>query len=120
MVAAVAILILSKTHQSFIVNENYMISVLKNWWYNVFLLTLKIKNGVSIAISLPENDHGGICNKLFNDLTLSNMIIDTGVTTLITYFNGLFLSDEQSEVHECYIEFDYYAKESNMKLKIMC
>ena len=56
------------------------------------------------------NDLSGICGKAFHGLTLANLNNDTGVTTLITYLDGVFLRDELSEVYKCWIKLDHYVK----------
>ena len=55
---------------------------------------VKEKQGVAIAWSLPENDPSGVCDKVFNDITLANLNNEKGVNTLVNYFNRLFLKDE--------------------------
>ena len=54
----------------------------------------KKKQGVAIALSLPENDPSNIRDKVFNELTLASLNNDAGVRTLITYLDKLFLRDE--------------------------
>ena len=66
----------------------------------------KEKQGVAIALSLPENDPSGVHDEVFNEITLANLNNEEGVNTLINYFNRLFLKDELSELYECYIKFD--------------
>ena len=66
----------------------------------------KEKQGIAIALSLPENDPSGVRDEVFNEITLANLNNEEGVNTLINYFNRLFLKDELSELYECYIKFD--------------
>ena len=39
----------------------------------------KQKQGVAIALSLPESDAGGIRDKVFNEITLTNLSRQNGV-----------------------------------------
>ena len=79
----------------------------------------KEKHGVAIALSLPENGPSGVRDKVFNEIKSANLNNEGGVSTLINYFNRLFLKYELSEVYERYIKFDRYYKETSVKWKIM-
>ena len=50
------------------------------------------------------------------ELTLPNLNNDEGVTTLIYYFNWLFLKDELSKVYGRYVKFDR-CKDSSIKME---
>ena len=76
----------------------------------------KKKQGVAVALSLPENDPSGIRDKVFNELKLENLSQDDGIDTLIKYLDKLFKRDELSEVYERYTVFDRYERESNQKV----
>ena len=58
-------------------------------------------------------------DKVFNEIKSANLNNEGDVSTLINYFNRLFLKDELSEVYERYIKFDRYYTETSVKWKIV-
>ena len=71
----------------------------------------KKKQGIAIALSLPENDPSGVRDKVFSEVTLDKLHKTDGVETLMTYLDSLFKKDELSEVYERYINFDRYQRD---------
>ena len=61
--------------------------------------TEKEKQGIAIALSLPEKDPTGVREKVFNEITLDKLNKTDGVETLMTYLDSLFKKDELSEVY---------------------
>ena len=49
--------------------------------------TEKAKQGLTVALSLPEDDATNIRDKVFSELDLEELKKDTGLTTLIAYFD---------------------------------
>lgn len=56
-----------------------------------------------MALSLPEDDESGICDKLFNEISLQVLGSDTGLNSLTEYLENLFKKEEINEVYECYV-----------------
>ena len=77
----------------------------------------KVKQGVAIALSLPEDDPSGIRDKVFNEVTLENLNKDDGVATLIKYFDSQFQKDALCEVYERFTIFDRYQREPKQKME---
>ena len=77
----------------------------------------KEKQGIAIALSLPENDPSGVRDKVFNEVTLDKLNKTDGVETLMTCLDSLFKKGELSEVYECYINFDRYQRDPKQKME---
>ena len=75
------------------------------------------KQGVAIALSLPESDASGIRDKEFNEITLTNLSAENGADKLIEYMDKLFEKDELSEVYEGFIQFERYKKTEDVKME---
>ena len=58
------------------------------------------KQGIAIALSLPENDPSGVRDKVFYEVTLDKLNKADEAKTAMTYWDGLFKKDESSEVYE--------------------
>ena len=54
----------------------------------------KQKQGVAIALSLPELEASGITDKVFSEITLTNLSAENGVDKLIEYMEKFFKKDE--------------------------
>ena len=54
----------------------------------------KQKQGVAIALSLPELEASGITDKVFSEITLTNLSAENGVDKLIEYMEKNFKKDE--------------------------
>ena len=54
----------------------------------------KLKQGVAIALSLPELEASGITDKVFSEITLTYLSAENGVDKLIEYMDKLFKKDE--------------------------
>ena len=54
----------------------------------------KLKQGVAIALSLPELEASGITDKVFSEITLIYLSAENGVDKLIEYMDKLFKKDE--------------------------
>ena len=70
----------------------------------------KAKQGLAVALSMPENDASGVRDKVFNEIKLQDLNKDTGVELLIKCFDSLFKRDELSEVYERYTKFARHEK----------
>ena len=70
----------------------------------------KKKQGVAVALSLPEDDKSQIRDKVFNEINMDDLKKDDGVETLIAFFDTVFKKDELAEVYEHYVNFDRYKK----------
>ena len=77
----------------------------------------KKKQGVAVALAMPENDSSGVRDKIFNDIKLDELNKDDGIDSLIHYMDNLFKRDELSEVYERYIKFDRFSRAENQKIE---
>ena len=77
----------------------------------------KLKQGVAIALSLPELEASGITDKVFSEITLTYLSAENGVDKLIEYMDKLFKKDELWEVYERFIQFEHYKKTDDVKME---
>ena len=77
----------------------------------------KLKQGVAIALSLPELEASGITDKVFSEITLIYLSAENGVDKLIEYMDKLFKKDELWEVYERFIQFEHYKKTDDVKME---
>ena len=73
----------------------------------------KKKQGLSVALSLPENDKSQIRDKVFNEINLEDLKTDNGIETLVAFFDSVFKKDELAENYEHYVNFYRYRKDSS-------
>ena len=76
--------------------ERYL-EELKAWCILVTNLN-KAKQGLEVALSLPENDFSGFRDKVFNEIKIQDLNKDTSVELLIKNLDSLFKQDELNEV----------------------
>ena len=62
----------------------------------------KKKQGLVIALSLPENDSTQIRDKVFSELKIEDLKKEDGVDTLVCFLDDIFKKDELTEVYEHY------------------
>ena len=77
----------------------------------------QFKQGLAVALSLPENDPSGVRDKVYNEIKSQDLNKDTGVQLLIKYLDSLFERDELSEVYKGYTKFDRYEKKDQDKME---
>ena len=63
---------------------------LRAWTYVTNLA--KKKQGLAVALSLPEDDKSQIRDKVFNEINLEDLKKDDGIETLIAFFDKLLTS----------------------------
>ena len=66
------------------------------------------KQGLAVALSLPENYSNGIRDKVFSDVTLDDLKGANGVTKLTTYMDKICKKDDLSAVYETVCDFDRF------------
>ena len=76
----------------------------------------KKKQGLSIALSLPEDDPSNIRDKVFNELNLDDLEKDDGADQLLKYFDKLFGRDDLTVMYEKYIDFDRCKRKKGQKI----
>ena len=59
----------------------------------------KDKQGLAVALSLPEKDSSNIRDKVFSDLSLDELKGDDGVKKLMEFMDKLFKKDQLSEAY---------------------
>ena len=76
----------------------------------------KKKQGLTIALSLPEDDPSNIRDKIFSEIELSTLQVDDGVNVLLTYMDKQFGRDDLTVIYEKYIEFDRCKRSKDQKI----
>ena len=66
----------------------------------------KAKQGLLVALSLPEDDASNIRDKVFSELDLNELKKDDGLKTLTDYFDKQFGRDDLTVAYERYIKFE--------------
>ena len=85
---------------------NHWIEEVKAW---VELTDLaKAKQGLALALSLPEKDSSNIRDKVFSDVSLEDLKSDDGVKKLIKFMDNLFKKDGLSEAYEIFSDFERF------------
>ena len=56
----------------------------------------KEKEGVAIAVSLPENEPSGVRDKVFNEITLTNLNNEEGINTF--FFSIIMNTHKENKV----------------------
>ena len=70
----------------------------------------KKKQGLVIALSLPEEGQNSVRDKVFSEISADVLNADDGVTKLIEFLDKIFKKDELSEAYETYVEFDRFRR----------
>ena len=68
----------------------------------------KSKQGVAVALSLPEKHSSKIKDKVFNELTIEQLSEDTGIDQLIALLDKHLGKDDLSDVFDKYLDFEKY------------
>lgn len=76
-------------------------------WHGVIDLS-KDKQGVAIALSLPEEDNNRIQEKVFNQIGLDQLKRDDGFDILIRFLDSILLKDELSDSFKKFQEFEEF------------
>ena len=66
----------------------------------------KEKQGLLVALSLPEDDPTNIRDKVFSEVDLNELKAAGGLNSLIKYFDNQFGRDDLTVAYERYIEFE--------------
>lgn len=76
----------------------------------------KGKQGIVVALSLPENDETGIRERVFDDMKLDDLQKEEGLKNLIAYMDGKLGKDEMADSLEKFDQFEACMKESNQSI----
>ena len=74
------------------------------------------KQGLSVALSLPEDDPSNIRDKVFNELDLDTLEVDDGITVFLNYMDKQFGRDDLTVMYEKYIDFDRCKRKKGQKI----
>jgi hypothetical protein len=72
----------------------------------------KSKQGIVVALSLPENDCSNIREKVFDQLSLSVLKTTTGFDSLVTFLDSHLGKDDLADSLEKFEDFDDYIREN--------
>ena len=78
--------------------------------------TEKEKQGLVVALSLPEEDPSNIRDKVFSELEVSNLNKAEGLKTLTDYLDKQFGRDDLTVAYERYIEFERCKRKKDQKV----
>ena len=84
--------------------EQYMMEV--EAWCAVSRGVAKKDQALLLALSLPDEDPTGIKDKLFNDISLSELNCEGGVEKFKEFMNKIFKKDDLTLVYERFNEFE--------------
>ena len=76
----------------------------------------KDKQGLAVALSLPEKDSSNIRDKVFSDLSLDELKGDDGVKKLMEFMDKLFKKDQLSEAYEAFSDFERFQRKDTMTM----
>ncbi|KAG1673036.1 DNA polymerase epsilon subunit 2 [Nymphon striatum] len=76
------------------------------------------KQGLAIALSLPEDDSTSIRDKVFNEISVEDLKKEDGSETLIKFMDNIFKQDELSEAYEAYAEFDRHKRSGQITMEM--
>lgn len=66
----------------------------------------KVKQGIAIALSLPEDDPTGIREKVFDQLSLASLKLTSGLETLIKFLDKHLAKDDLADSLEKFEDFE--------------
>lgn len=76
----------------------------------------KDKQGVAIALSLPEDDKTQIREKVFEQISLDDLKKEDGLDTLITFLDSHLKKDDLADSLEKFEEFEDFHRQSEMSI----
>ena len=74
------------------------------------------EQALHLVYALPEDDPSGIRQKRETELEVEKLNVAGGVDVFLTWMDGYFKRDEQTEAYEAYITFDTYRRAPNQKI----
>ena len=77
----------------------------------------KKKQGVVIALSLPEDDESKIREKVFDQISLDDLKEDTGLTTLITFMDKHLAKDDLADSLAKFEDFEDFQRGPNQSIQ---
>ena len=78
--------------------------------------TVKKKQGILIALSLPETDDTGIRERVFDELKIEDLSKEDGLETLMTYMDKQLGKDDLSDCLEKYEQFDSFERSDQVSM----
>ena len=76
----------------------------------------KDKQGLVVALSLPEKDSSNIRDKMFSDLSLDELKGDDGAKKLMDFMDKLFKKDRLPEAYEAFSDFEKFKRKDIMTM----
>ena len=76
----------------------------------------KEKQGVAIALSLPENDKTQIREKVFEQISIEDLKMENGLDTLITFLDEHLKKDDLADSLEKFEEFEDFQRINGMSI----
>ena len=76
----------------------------------------KEKQGIAIALSLPENDKTQIREKVFDQIPIDDLKEDDGLNTLIAFLDDHLKKDDLADGLEKFEEFEDFQRKPDMSI----
>jgi len=70
----------------------------------------KKKQGIAIALTLPEDDESGIREKVFDELSIADLKADDGLDKLLTFMDKKLKKDDLADSWEKFSSFEEYQR----------
>ena len=93
--------------------ERYKIEL--NAW-SLTTSTAKEKQGLTVALSLPEDDISNIRDKVFSEVEVDELNKAEGLKTLLDFLDKQFGRDDMSVAYEKYTEFEQFKRKEGQKV----
>ena len=76
----------------------------------------KKKQGIAIALTLPEEHSSGIRGRVFEEIPLTQLNKGTGLDTVIQFMNKHLGKDEITDTYEKFADFEDYQRADQVKI----
>lgn len=76
----------------------------------------KSKQGIAIALSLPEDSEQGIREKVFDELSIDDLKTDTGLDTLLAFLDTKLKKDDLADMWDKFDDFEEYRREQGQSI----
>ena len=70
----------------------------------------KKKQGIAIALTLPEDDESGIREKVFDELSIADLKAEDGLDKLLTFMDKKLKKDDLADSWEKFSSFEEYQR----------
>ena len=76
----------------------------------------KKKQGIAIALTLPEDHSSGVRGRVFEEIPLTQLNKGTGLDTVIRFMNKHLGKEEMTDAYEKFTDFEDYQRADEIKV----